>query len=400
MAAGACFLVAGATGVLFRIGTLSGLPWGLDFANVRHAHSHLMYFGWVTPALMLLIGAYLPASAPRRVATATLVLAGLAYPPFLLYGYGMASLGAVQLPLSVILATLNILAWYAFTGVYARHRTGAPARPRRFWDAAVGLLLLASMGAWGLGAVQAMRPESPFWFAAALHLFLDLFANGWLLMAVLGCAVATLEPPASAMLRWGRRLLTVGVPATFVLSIPVGLAPAGLRAVGSGGGLLAAAGLGGVLFALGRAAVSGGRDAQRHEHWWVPLASFGAVSVAWMGLSVPSVTAWALRSGLRILYLHVLLLGGVTLGLGAAARATWGRSAAPLHALLAGSVLVLLATLLPTTGLWPAAWGGPWVGPATVGGAAAPVLAALVMLGRMGVLRQGQPDAAVPRGEQ
>ena len=34
-----------------------GLPGGLAYVNVRHAHSHLMFFGWVTPALMGLIAA-------------------------------------------------------------------------------------------------------------------------------------------------------------------------------------------------------------------------------------------------------------------------------------------------------------------------------------------------------
>lgn len=165
----ACFVVAGATGVLFRIGTITGLPDGLLFANIRHGHSHLMYFGWATPAIMALIAHHV-ALAPRmrRVIHTVLVLAVLAFPPFLLYGYRRASLGAVRLPLSVTLAGLNIFAWYAFAGLYVRRRPALrPLQARRFWDAAVVFLIVSSMGAWSFGIVQLLRPDGPFWFAAA-----------------------------------------------------------------------------------------------------------------------------------------------------------------------------------------------------------------------------------------
>lgn len=39
------FIIAGATGSLMRFGMIHGYPAGLQFVNVRHAHSHLMYFG-------------------------------------------------------------------------------------------------------------------------------------------------------------------------------------------------------------------------------------------------------------------------------------------------------------------------------------------------------------------
>ena len=58
-----CFVLAGLTGVFFRFGVSSGVTWGLSLGNVRHAHSHLMYFGWVTPVLMALISRYLPSVA-------------------------------------------------------------------------------------------------------------------------------------------------------------------------------------------------------------------------------------------------------------------------------------------------------------------------------------------------
>src|SRR5690625_7221492 len=46
------FLVASFTGFLYRYGLFYPLPGDLGFANIRHAHSHLMFFNWITPPLL------------------------------------------------------------------------------------------------------------------------------------------------------------------------------------------------------------------------------------------------------------------------------------------------------------------------------------------------------------
>ena len=52
--------LAADTGVLLRFGLIHGMPdWAQNYGAVRHAHSHLMYFGWVTLALMTIIWAEL-----------------------------------------------------------------------------------------------------------------------------------------------------------------------------------------------------------------------------------------------------------------------------------------------------------------------------------------------------
>ena len=389
MGALACFVVAGATGVLFRIGVLVGLPAGLQFGNVRHAHSHLMYFGWVTPAIMALVAAYLPALGRlKSVIRAVLVLAVLSYPPFLLYGYGLAPIGTMRLPFSVVLAGLNILAWYIFVALYVRRRRELrPRRARAFWDAALVFLVVASLGAWGLGLVQAMAPDDPFWFAAALHLFLDLFADGWLLLGVLGLAAATMVDSSSPLLRRGRRLVIAGLPLTFLLGIPVNLVPPGLRLVGSAGGVLSGLGLLGIVGALWRGAEAGARRV-----WAVPIGLLAVKALAQLGVAVPDVAAWAYGAGLRILYLHVLLLGVVTLGLLAAARCVWGVRAVPGRCYVTAAVLFLLLTLLPLTPLWPAVGRGQIALYGAVLGALMPVVAMAVLLGRLAWRSPAGPD--------
>lgn len=398
MGALACFVLAGATGGLFRIGQAAGgLPGGLQFENVRHAHSHLMYFGWVTPALMALVAAHLPAPGRlmKTVMRVVLVLAALSYAPFLLYGYGPATVGPTRLPLSVMVAGLNILAWYVFAALYVQRRQELrPSPARAFWDAAVALLVVASLGAWALGIVQALGLEDPFWFAAALHLFLDLFADGWLLLGVLGLAVATMGAGESALLQRGRRLLVAGLPFTFLLGVPVELVPPGLRFVGSAGGAVSSAGLLCVAAALWRDA-----EVPARRVWIVPLGLLVVKAGAQLGLAVPAVAEWAYGANLRILYLHVLLLGVVTLGLLAAARCRWGWSAVPGRRYVTAAALFLLATLLPLTGLWPLPMGRGALYSAVLG-AVAPVVAVAVLLVRSVRQRRSERErtATQPHG--
>src|SRR5699024_5149391 len=109
--------------------------WGLDtgatLTNLRHAHSHAMFFAWVTPALMTLTTALLPRLTGRpasrvmvRVIAATIVLGIVSHPFFALFGYASISIGMARIPPAVIVAALNMLAWYAFVLEYARATWG------------------------------------------------------------------------------------------------------------------------------------------------------------------------------------------------------------------------------------------------------------------------------------
>lgn len=376
----ACFVVAGSTGALYRFGLLFGLPGEFDFGNVRHAHSHLMYFGWVTPAIMALLAKRLPPSRRlKRIIYTLLCLAGLAYVPFLLYGYGLTPIGSARLPLSVILATANMIGWYAFVWIYVRKRTAIDdMEARRFWDASLAFLVISSLGAWGVGLVQALEPGNPVWFAASLHLFLDLFADGWLLMAVLGFAVAALPTDARPTLHRSWRLLVMGLPVTFLLGISPSLLPGPARLIGSIGAVGSAVGLVLFLGVMGRTAWK-----RRARIWYLPLGFLALKTTMQTGLAIPPIARWGLDAGLRIPYLHVVLLGVVTLGLLAAAKYTWSAAAVPGWRWIGGSVVILLASLLPLTDLWPAAWSGTWILWGALGGALAPVIAMTSLFGRV-----------------
>lgn len=381
-AALALFVLAGLTGSFLRYGQLSGLPAGLYLVNVRHAHSHLMYFGWATPALMGLIVAWLPRLCDRPISHrfrwamgATVIAALLAYVPFLLFGYQSAEIGDSRLPISVFAATLNVLAWYSYAILYFK-ATGGVTRVRalRFWDAALIFMILASFGAWGVAIVTRLGVEDPFWSLAMTHLFLDVFSEGWFVLAVLGLVYASHRPSSESAARWGEQLIVIGLPVLFLLAMPVNLVPGGLRAIAGIGGLLVGAGL--LLTVAGVwPSVSGSVSG-----WRVPLALLALKAIIGLGMVLPVSALWAQQNGLRIFYLHTLLLGFVTLGLVVAAREMWGRTAVVGQRWLVLTILMLIVSLLPLTGIWPTVLSGRWALRAAAVISLGPVLIVFFML--------------------
>ncbi|HSM55908.1 MAG TPA: hypothetical protein VK879_07110 [Candidatus Sulfomarinibacteraceae bacterium] len=378
-----CFVIAGSTGALLRFGTLWGFPAGLHLFNVRHAHSHLMYFGWVTPALMALIASRLPQMGARttdaafnRVLRALFAAALLAYIPFLLFGYQPVSIGDANIPLAMIGAAANVLVWYAFVWSYVRATSHLRrSTPLRLWDASLVFLVLASLGAWGLALGGILSVDSPLLSLALTHVFLDLFADGWFVLALLGLVFGAFPQSAgSRAAYWGENLLVIGLPLTFLLSLPATALPPTVRILAGLSGALVAAGLFTILYALLPAAYR-----QRRWRWIPPLAFLGLKALAELVISFPAGALWANQLALRISYLHWLLLGFVTLGLAAAAIDRWGPAAARGNAWLVASVILVLLTLIPLTRLWPPSLAGRWALEAAAWATLGPVLVALFM---------------------
>jgi hypothetical protein len=401
----ACFVLAGASGAWLRFGLLYGFPEGILYTNLRHAHSHFMYFGWVTPALMSLIGAHVlrsqqlaaSRSAARRplqrrflvVIGVTFVLALLAFFAFLAYGYQPVEIGGRRLPLAVIASSLNMLAWYAFAAVYWHATWRLPRNHAlRLWDSALIFLILASLGAWGIALARPLQLTEPIWPLALAQLFLDLFASAWFVLALLGLAYAAL--PAAARqwpAQWGEGLLIMGLPVIFLLNVPADMIPPGVRLLAGIGGLLVSAGLLANVWALWPAA----RQSDLAT-WRVPLIFLGVKAIALLVMSVPAGALWAEAMALKVSYLHWLLLGFVTLGLVAAVADAWGPEAVTGWRWLTAAVLLLFLSLIPLTRLWPLEWSGRWAVHFAAWVALGPVVAAAAMLLHRTVTRRSTLD--------
>jgi hypothetical protein len=94
--------------------------------------------------------------------------------------------------------------------------------------------------------------------------------------------------------------------------------------------------------------------------WRWPLAFLALKASANLFMTVPAVVAWAERAGLRVPYLHWLLLGFVTLGLAVAAQQIWQRDAVPHVGWLTAVMILLLLSLIPLTSVWPGQLSGLW----------------------------------------
>ncbi len=313
----AALTLAAWTGVLMRFGMIYGMPaWAQNFGAVRHAHSHLMYFGWVTLALMALIWAELPALTgrplPRGVTgqmTVTAVLALLSFPAFWSNGYGLTAIGNARLPLGSMAATLNGLTWFLFIALYVRATRGLRERPLplQLWDWALALMGLASVGALGLVGTVMTNVREPLLQQIFLHQFLDLFAVGWFNLALLGLFWANL--PGSEQARPPVFSLALLLIPTFLLGVSPSLLPSALFWV-------AALANAGAALALGVHGLQLWRR-RRALPTLTGLALSGLASVLVIAFLLLWPGLWEHFAGgqMRVFYLHLFLLVWVSTAL-------------------------------------------------------------------------------------
>ncbi len=384
-----CFILAGLTGFLFRLGPAYGYTAGFALDNIRHAHSHLMYFGWTTPLLMGFIGVRVPGLAGRPASRSlNLILAVLfgtallSYPLFLQFGYAPLIMGARRIPLSVISAGVNILVWYAFVAYYIRVTRGVVRQGAVvIWDLAMVFLVLSTLGAWGLALSGPLRIHNVGVTVGLTHVFLDLFSEGWMVVGTLGVIRSMVRPDAPLEPEW--MLIGLGIPTTFVLGMPSSTITPILGVMGRVGS--AAVGVGLFLQAVRLLIVPGVFVPFR---WSLPISLLALKAMGQIGAAVAPGFYPADMPGLRLLYLHTMLLGFVSLGLlSAASEVSAGPSRKGSLLLFQGAVLAVLFSLALSSGAAPAAWMGRWVPVLQAWLALGPVAAALCLLPCM---RQGR----------
>jgi hypothetical protein len=346
--------LAASTGVLLRFGLLYGMPaWAQNYGTIRHAHSHLMYFGWGTLGVMALVWRMLPGLTgrplPRGVhgqMALTCILSLLSFPAFWSNGYGLTSIGSAELPLGSMTAAANGLPWFLFAILYARATWRLPARhtPIQLWDWALVLLLLATAGALALGMQVALGVESAALRDASLHLFLDLFAVGWFSLAILGLLWASLQQRTSLPAWLPTQSLAILLCATFVLGMSAAFVTPSMFWLSAIANLVAALLLLRHLLELMR------RRTYLPLLVWFALSLLAVHLLTAFAVIIPGVWLWAAGTQLRIFFLHNLLLGWMSsalLGLLIVEMTTWRRSfVVALSALWGAGVSIMLLALL------------------------------------------------------
>jgi hypothetical protein len=333
--------VHAAYAVAFLAGTVASGVWlrtvplwpaslaGFEFTYLVHAHSHLAFFGWVTPALFaLVLRAAPPTPRMDRLHTvhahAVGVASGLAFFGFLRMGYA---------PPTIAIASLHVALWVAFVAMIAGRLRAVASPGRGFAAAALGFLLLAGAGAMAPGIVEARGIGDPWLRQMALQVFLTPFTAGWLMLGACGVAYARLARPRFA--GWVLALTLLGVmpsAASHVALVPPHAAWAVAGRVG-----LALLGVAALLFARDALAERGLRPMLRLAAMAAALKGSAEVAIA-LGIGADLVGTRPLVIG----YLHLVLLGLVTpVLLGELLHPLRLRAPALLHG--AGLALTLLA---------------------------------------------------------
>lgn len=380
----ACFVLAGLTGFLYRLGMMGWVPGPLSLGNIRHAHSHLMFFGWAVPLPLYIIMQQVSGYAKGRMreeawmkySIVWILFFGLmAYPFFLFYGYRPVAMGSASLPLSVIFSGFVMIGWYGFMVGYWKHRDILKDDERLPWfDGALILLAICSLGAWGVAVIQELIPQSHLLMKSMTHFFLAAFTEGWVVLVLCAILISVFEikhknwwfPPKFAL-----GAIAIGAPLTFPYGISESLLTPMLLGTARFGGGLAAVGLLLVMAVIFR---SGN---WKHPIWIWPMTLLTLKGVMQLGASVVPSSFWLSDPGLRVLYLHILLLGGLTL-VAFGWLNTKTKSLKSYFYLLGGCILVTLITLLMFTRFWPSLLSGAWIADALALGAILPILSAIV----------------------
>ncbi|TVR27484.1 MAG: hypothetical protein EA390_13790 [Balneolaceae bacterium] len=346
------FIIAGITGFLYRYGMLYPLPDGISLANIRHAHSHLMFFNWICPPIM----AWMAVAVTEKSDKATLrsflpciytmiVLGFLSYPFFLLYGYHSVAIGPASLPLAAIISGLIMITWYWFAWLYYRERQiSSQSLSLTLFDAALIALVISSLGAWGVSVFQFTTIDSPLISSAMTHFFLGVFTEGWVVLGVLGIMWAKFDlPKFSFHSGWLWIPLLFGSMLVFPFSLNRAIITPEMHITANIGLILIAISLSLHLFLMVK-------HKQVAGFIWKTVAAIITVKIIFQIMAVLPLDIWPGEHGLRVLYLHLLLLGLASIVLVQAIHLNRHKTAKVVFVI---AVLLVLISLLFISGYWP-----------------------------------------------
>jgi len=387
------FILAAATGALFRYGLIFPLPDALALDNIRHAHTHLMFFNWISPPVMAWMATLLIHSdtklseeSVQRCLYSMLILGFLSYPFFLFFGYRSVDLGFASLPLSAIISGLIMLTWYWFAVLYFTHRKQAkPTSALEIFDGALIALLVSSLGAWGVSAAQLFEGISSLIPSALTYFFLSVFTEGWAVLAGIGVLWSSVElPKPKITVGWLYLPLLFGSMLLFPLSFSTSLITTEMLIAARTGLSLIVISLSVNLFYFLQA------TSLKHRFLFYSLLTILALKIIVQTISIFPTGFWIGVHGLRILYLHLIMLGFISVTL----IHYLPFSKKPtlfISSFFIVTVWLLLISLAAISGYWPASLAVPNVYMWVFWVALLPLLPALILLfttgNRMGNFR-------------
>lgn len=348
------FIIAALTGFLYRYGMLYPLPETLNFANIRHAHSHLMFFNWICPPIMVWMAAKLVHPSDDRsnlkfshCLYTMLFLGFLSFPFFLFFGYHPVLIGSASLPLAAIISGFVMFTWYWFIWIYYSKRKHVQSNLSiYFFDGALVVLVISSLGAWGVSIFQFTDIDNPLIASAMTHFFLSVFTEGWAVLGILGILwsgiqqkdlLITIDPGWlwKPVLFGSMLIFPFSLIQTMVTPMMLYTAKAGLIMIVTGLSL-------NVYFLIKNGIITG---------WiWKSVLALLMLKILFQVMAIFPVDIWPGEHGLRVLYLHLLLLGFVSISLIESFQPEANRIAKFFFVI---SVLLIVTSLVAISGYWP-----------------------------------------------
>jgi hypothetical protein len=356
------FVLAAFTGFLYRYGMHYPMPAWLNFSNIRHAHSHLMFFNWISPPIMVWFvksllqhGSPLPERSTSWCLYTMLFLGFLSFPFFLIYGYHSVSICSLSLPLAAIISGLVMITWYWFAWIYYKNKkTSDGLVSFSLFDAGLVALMISSLGAWGVSIFQFTDIDSPMVSSAMTHFFLSVFTEGWAVLGILGMMWHHAEKEkndirVSFNTGWLWLPVLFGSMLIFPFSLSQSLVTPAMHISAKLGLILIVISLSLNLWMFIRSGLFCG-------FIWRSVLVLLAIKIVFQLLAILPTSIWPGEHGLRVLYLHLLLLGFVSFVL---FEMFLSESKKIARFLFAVTVFGVLVSLLFISGYWPPEWTPP-----------------------------------------
>jgi hypothetical protein len=211
------FFIASLLGLLMRAFTVVEVPL-VEYLYILHAHSHVALLGW---GFMMLIGgiAFSLYNREEQVKVfgwlfilAIISVLGMLF-SFPVQGYGAVSIG---------FSTLHIFVSYGFAyKILLRIHQLEKTTGTKLIRLAIIFMLISTVGLWALGPIISQLGRMHELYFMSIQWFLHFQLNGWFVLGVLGLVVLYYESQGHTLQlpEWKLYLLALSVVLTYALAV-------------------------------------------------------------------------------------------------------------------------------------------------------------------------------------
>jgi hypothetical protein len=312
------FLMASFFGLLMRY-FLVGEVLFFEYRHILHAHSHLALLGW---GYLLVTGAlvFTYVKDAKRLKTYKVLLGISVFSTlgmmlsFPLQGYGLYSIS---------FSSLHLITSYFFAYFFLQdlssHKTSTATRLVRF---SIIWMLLSSLGLWAIGPIGVILGKVHPLYFMSVQWFLHFQLNGWFVYGFLGLLAAHLQKSGWTIpiSKTKELILHLSLFLTYALAISWSTPIKSLFLINAAGVILQVIAYYWILFPSFRELFSGLTFPQNwiDRMLYIGLMSLMVKALIQAALIIPDVATIAYTIRMYVIgFVHLVMLGAITFGIGA-----------------------------------------------------------------------------------